>query len=287
MSSNNIDGGSNNSNSDYKSSDTISNDVHQSIISQVTELHSSIMPLNTSLRGPLAKNSDRGTSLPFVFLVGNHSSGKSSFINYVLGRSIQTAGVAPTDDCFTVIAPGPKDVDQDGPALVGDPDIGFEGLRQFGPTLIHHAQLKVREGIKNQNFMMVDSPGMIDSPVSSGGMSMGFGIGRSLTDSSPSGSTSHAVMDRGYDFQGVVRWFAERADVVLLFFDPDKPGTFGWVALCNCLCISLTLFHTSLVHEGTTGETLSILLHSLGGMDHKLLIVLNKADQFKKVSSSF
>ena len=46
--------------------------------------------------------------------------------------------------------------------------------------------------------------------------------------------------------------------MVLLFFDPDKPGT--------------------------TGETLSILLHSLGGMDHKLLIVLNKADQFKKVS---
>jgi len=45
--------------------------------------------------------------------------------------------------------------------------------------------------------------------------------------------------------------------VVLLFFDPDKPGT--------------------------TGETLSILLHSLGGMDHKLLIVLNKADQFKKI----
>merc|ERR1712071_402832 len=68
---------------------------------------------------------------------------------------------------------------------------------------------------------------------------------------------NQAIMDRGYDFQGVVRWFAERADVVLLFFDPDKPGT--------------------------TGETLSILLHSLSGMDHKLLIVLNKADQFKKI----
>ena len=67
------------------------------------------MPLNDKLRGPLAKNSDKGTSLPFVFLVGNHSSGKSSFINYVLGRNVQTAGVAPTDDCFTVIAPGPED----------------------------------------------------------------------------------------------------------------------------------------------------------------------------------
>jgi len=212
------------------------------------------MPLNTHLHGPLAKNSDRGTSLPFVFLVGNHSSGKSSFINYVLGRPVQTAGVAPTDDCFTVIAPGPRDVDQDGPALVGDPDIGFEGLRQFGPTLVHHAQLKVREGIRNENFMMIDSPGMIDSPVSSGGMGAGYAGGVGNSSGSGGGGNS---MDRGYDFQGVVRWFAERADVVLLFFDPDKPGT--------------------------TGETLSILLHSLGGMDHKLLIVLNKADQFKKI----
>ena len=149
-----------------------------------------------------------------------------------MGRSVQTAGVAPTDDCFTVMAPGPDDTDQDGPALIGDPDMGFQNLRQFGPTLIHHTQLKVRKGIQNTNFMLVDSPGMIDSP--------------------------HAEsMDRGYDFQGVVKWFAERADVVLLFFDPDKPGT--------------------------TGETLKILLHSLAGMDHKLLIVLNKADQFKKI----
>ena len=28
----------------------------------------------------------------------------------------------------------------------------------------------------------------------------------------------------GYNFKGVTRWFAERADVILLFFDPDKPG---------------------------------------------------------------
>jgi hypothetical protein len=55
---------------------------------------------------------------------------------------------------------------------------------------------------------------------------------------------------RGYDFEGVCKWFAERADVILLFFDPDKPGT--------------------------TGETLSILTKSLAGMDHKLYIVLNK-----------
>lgn len=223
--------------------ETISKSIQTQIMDTCSSLHASVMPLNSKVVGPLAKNSDKGTSLPFVFLVGNHSSGKSSFINYVLGRDVQTAGVAPTDDCFTVVAPGPQDTDQDGPALIGDPDMGFSALRQFGPTLIHHTQLKVRNKTNTNAFMMIDSPGMIDSPVSTSGVP-GYAGGSS--------------MDRGYDFQGVVRWFAQRADVVLLFFDPDKPGT--------------------------TGETLNILLHSLGGMDHKLLIVLNKADQFTKVS---
>jgi hypothetical protein len=105
------------------------------------------------LRGPLAPHSDRGTLLPFVLCVGNHSSGKSSFINYVLGRNVQISGVAPTDDCFTIIAPGPTDRDQDGPAVSGDPDLGFTSLQQFGPTLLHHTVLKIRSNI-NSNFIM-------------------------------------------------------------------------------------------------------------------------------------
>ena len=46
---------------------------------------------------------------------------------------------------------------------------------------------------------------------------------------------------------------AEHSDVILLFFDPDKPGT--------------------------TGETLECLTTSLSGMEHKLHIVMNKVDQ--------
>lgn len=202
------------------------------ILNQCSELYDTITDLNEKLGGVAIPTSSPHTSLPFCLLVGNHSSGKSSFINYILQRDIQKAGVAPTDDSFTVITPGAVDSDADGPTLVGDPDLGFSGLRQFGPTLIHHSQLKYRES--KLNFMLVDSPGMIDSP---GG--------------------NQDIMDRGYDFPGVVRWFATRADIVLVFFDPDKPGT--------------------------TGETMSVLLSSLSGMDHKLLIVLNKADQFEKI----
>ena len=49
--------------------------------------------------------------------------------------------MAPTDDSFTIIVPGPGDEDRDGPAFIGDPDMGFSGLKAFGPNLIHHTQV--------------------------------------------------------------------------------------------------------------------------------------------------
>ena len=75
-----------------------------------------------------------------------------------------------------------------------------------------------------KELTLVDSPGMIDS--------RGEG--------------------RGYDFMEVVKWFVERADIVVFMFDPDKPGT--------------------------TGETLQVFTEVLGGVDHKLILVLNKID---------
>ena len=213
----------------------------QQLIDDCLKIRGSVQALSDKFKGPLEDATQKNTLLPFVFLLGNHSSGKSSFINYVCQRKIQTAGVAPTDDTFTIICPGSSDSDRDGPAMIGDPDMGFQGLRSFGPQLIHHTQLKVRSNTAFKDFCIVDTPGMIDSPMR-----------RDLD-----GVNRPAAMDRGYDFEGVCKWYAERADVILLFFDPDKPGT--------------------------TGETLSILTNSLVGQDYKLHIILNKADQFRKI----
>jgi energy-coupling factor transporter ATP-binding protein EcfA2 len=164
---------------------------------------------------------------PQVLMLGNHSSGKSTFINHLLGIDVQKTGVAPTDDNFTIITHGPHETDRDGPSVVSNPDLPYEGLRHFGDQLVSHIRLKLQPAELLQTVTLIDSPGMIDEAKEENG--------------------------RGFDFPGVVRWFAERSDLVMIFFDPDKPGT--------------------------TGETLQVFKESLNGIDHKLLIVLNKMDQ--------
>ncbi len=165
---------------------------------------------------------------PMVLLLGNHSSGKSSFINWVVGEEVQRTGIAPIDDGFTIITRGPERDAKDGAAVVTNPDLPWGDLERFGPTLVSHLRLRLVPSEALAQVALVDSPGMIDA--------------------------ADQRVDRGYDFAGVVRWFAERADVILLLFDPDKPGT--------------------------TGETLSVLTQSLSGLEHKLLIIFNKVDRF-------
>lgn len=170
---------------------------------------------------------------PMVLLLGNHSSGKSTFINHLLGAEIQKTGLAPTDDAFTVLSWGRSEEEREGQAVAGNPELPFAGLASFGPGFLSHLRLKLRPIELLRQGMLIDSPGMIDAP----------------RDGAGSG--------RGYDYAAVVRWFAERADLVLVFFDPEKPGT--------------------------TGETLDVFLRSLQGFDHKLLVVLNRVDQFRSL----
>ena len=177
----------------------------------------------------VTKNAPAG--LPTVLLLGNHSSGKSSFINYVFGRDIQKTGVAPVDDGFTLIMHGDEETDLDGKSVVNHPKFPYQSLEQFGPTFLSHLKLKVRVSEVVRSLILIDSPGMIDS--------------------------AKASRTRGYDFSAVVRHVAESADLIVFFFDPDKPGT--------------------------TGESLAVFTEALSGVAHKLLIVMNKVDLFPNI----
>lgn len=168
-------------------------------------------------------------SLPCVLFLGNHSSGKSSFINHLLGGdSVQDTGIAPTDDAFTFLLYGEDEKELAGPAAVNTLPAELAKLNDFGPELVQRIRVKIRRREMLKNVVLIDSPGMIDA--------------------------SEKSISRGYDFFGTIRFLAEISDLVLMMFDPDKPGT--------------------------TGEAVEAMTGPLTGIFFKLRLVFNKCDRF-------
>src|SRR5262249_17832294 len=79
---------------------------------------------------------------PLVLLIGNYSSGKSTFINEFLGVRIQKVGQAPVDDSFTVLLydqeAGNEIEEKAGLAVVEDPALPFGSMRKFGQNFLSH-----------------------------------------------------------------------------------------------------------------------------------------------------
>ncbi len=150
---------------------------------------------------------------PCMVFLGNHSSGKSSLINWVLGGvPVQDVGLAPTDDGFTVIVYGETEEDVCGPAALSRLPGEFQPLESFGSTFLQHLRLKVRNRELLKTVTLIDSPGMIDS--------------------------AEGTVSRTYDFGGVVRQLAEICDMVFFLLDPDKPGTTGETVSVFSKCLA-------------------------------------------------
>lgn len=190
-----------------------------------------LKPVADRLAADLPRSAREVPSLPMVLFLGNHSSGKSSFINHLLGSPRQKTGLAPTDDGFTVLVHGESPEEFDGQSAVTHPGFSLGRLEKLGPHFLGRMRLKSQPSEVLRSMCLVDSPGMIDAAGTASG--------------------------RAYDFAAGVREFAEMSDLILFFFDPDKPGT--------------------------TGETVSIFTETLAGLEHKLLIVLNKVDLFANI----
>lgn len=138
---------------------------------------------------------------PIVLVIGNYSSGKSTFINELLGHDVQRTGQSPTDDSFTILTAAQSGEDEaavPGSAVIRDESLPFAGLEKFGERLQAHLSLRPVASPLLDKMVVIDTPGMLDS----------------VTE-----------MDRGYNYLGVVGELATLADIIILMFDPFKAGT--------------------------------------------------------------
>ncbi|KAJ1964650.1 hypothetical protein GGI12_001284 [Dipsacomyces acuminosporus] len=136
-------------------------------------------------------------SKPMVLLLGQYSTGKTTFVEYLLGESYPGAhiGIEPTTDGFVAIMGGPEPKVIPGHAAAVSGDLPFSGLTKFGTKFLSRFHVSQLNNPLLANLTLIDTPGIL------------------------SGSKQ---IQRGYDFISVINWFAERSDLILLLFDSYK-----------------------------------------------------------------
>jgi len=126
-----------------------------------------------------------------IMLIGNHSAGKSSFINWYIEEHVQRTGVAIETQGFSLITSGKKRESLTGNATLHlyphfKPLADFPGLLSYLNTEICTSKQK-----KFPLVTFIDTPGLVD-----GGMNYPFDVNEGLL------------------------WLGELVDLVFVFFDP-------------------------------------------------------------------
>ncbi|KAK4298763.1 hypothetical protein Pmani_028917 [Petrolisthes manimaculis] len=164
---------------------------------------------------------------PMILLVGQYSTGKTTFIRYLLERDFPgiRIGPEPTTDGFIAVMHGDTDGVIPGNALVVDPKKPFRPLSKFGNAFLNRFQCSQVNSTVLKGLSVIDTPGIL--------------------------SGEKQRVDRGYEFTGVLEWFAERVDRIILLFD---------------------------AHKLDISDEFRRSIEALKGHDDKIRIVLNKAD---------
>ncbi|XP_021766811.1 EH domain-containing protein 1-like [Chenopodium quinoa] len=161
-----------------------------------------LKPLETTYRfhdfvSPPLTNSDFDAK-PMVMLLGQYSTGKTTFIKHLLKCEYPGAhiGPEPTTDRFVVVMSGPDERSIPGNTIAVQADMPFSGLTNFGGAFLSKFQCSQMPHPLLEHITFVDTPGVL--------------------------SGEKQRTQRSYDFTGVISWFAAKCDLILLLFDPHK-----------------------------------------------------------------
>ena len=164
---------------------------------------------------------------PMVLLLGQYSSGKTSFIRYLAGKDFPAMhiGPEPTTDGFAALMDGTSGTAIPGNAATSSKSRPFRALSKFGSAFLNKFCISELQCELTDQLTLIDTPGIL--------------------------AGSKQTMGRQYDFSAIVKWFAERSDMILLLFD---------------------------AHKIDVSDELKEIIETLHAHDEKMRLVLNKAD---------
>ncbi|CAN0058104.1 unnamed protein product, partial [Laminaria digitata] len=98
-----------------------------------------------------------------VLVIGQYSTGKTTFIRHLLGTDFpnMNIGPEPTSDKFTVVIHGEEDRPVEGNSLAVIKELPYEGLTRFGTGLLNKLDAAISTSPFLENITLVDTPGVL------------------------------------------------------------------------------------------------------------------------------